>query len=127
MGIFNHVAYVMLLGIPAMVLHECGHVAVAMLFGVKVKRVGVCSKGFYTVREPGPNWINIAVSAAGPLVNLALAFMLWNSMKTFAEVNVIACLYNLLPIPNSDGSRILQLLRATGVLPHPISHIGADV
>ncbi len=94
-----------------MVLHECGHVMTALMFGVKVKRVGLCRKGLYTVREPGPKWSNVAVSAAGPLINLILAVMLWNNMTTFAEVNLVACLYNLLPIPNSDGTRILALLK----------------
>ena len=127
MNIFIHVAYVMLLGIPAMVLHEGGHVVTAFLCGVRVKRVGVCSKGLYTVREPGPKWSNIAISAAGPLVNLILAFALWNSMKIFAEVNIVACLYNLMPIPNSDGTRILGLLRTANLMPHGLPHAQADM
>src|SRR5262249_172332 len=127
MTILAHIAYVMLLGIPAMFLHECGHVATALACGIRVKRVGVCSRGLYTVREPGPKWANVVVSAAGPLVNLILAFALWNSMPLFAEVNIIACLYNLLPIPNSDGTRILGLLRPTSTLPRAFPHARADV
>jgi Zn-dependent protease len=127
MTILAHIAYVMLLGVPAMVLHECGHVVTALMCGVKVKRVGLCRKGFYTVREPGPKWSNVAVSAAGPLINLILAIMFWNSMTTFAEVNLVACLYNLLPIPNSDGTRILALLKTTSVLPQTVPHMRADV
>jgi Zn-dependent protease len=126
MMMLGHIAYVMLLGVPAMVLHECGHVVGALMCGVKVKRVGVCRRGLYTVREQGPKWSNIAVSAAGPLVNLVLAIALWNSMTTFAEVNVIACLYNLLPIPNSDGTRILALLRTGTVLSHSLPQMRAD-
>jgi Zn-dependent protease len=34
-------------------------------------------------------------------------------MRTFAEINVVACIYNLLPIPHSDGTRILALLSNT--------------
>ncbi len=127
MNIFAHIAYVVLLGVPAMVLHECGHVVTALVCGVRVKRVGVCSKGLYTVREPGPKWINVAVSVAGPLVNLVLAVALWNSMPTFAEVNVVACLYNLLPITNSDGTRILELIRPASVLSHVLAQMRADV
>ena len=44
----------MLMGIPAMFFHECGHIAMAMLCGVKVKKIGISRMGFYTVREPGP-------------------------------------------------------------------------
>ena len=127
MNIFAHIAYVMLLGVPAMVLHEGGHVVTAILCGIKVKRVGVCSKGLYTVREPGPRWINVAVSAAGPFVNLVLAVALWNSMPTFAMVNVVACLYNLLPLANSDGTRILGLLKPASVLPHSFPQMRADI
>lgn len=104
------VVSLMLLGIPAMILHECGHLAVALLCGVNVKKVGLSRRGLYTVREPGSKWINIAVSAAGPAVNLLLAISLWSALPQFAEVNLVACLYNLLPIPNSDGTRIMALL-----------------
>lgn len=117
MSVFLNIVGVMLMGVPAMILHECGHIAVALVCGVKVKKVGVSRKGLYTIREAGPKWINIAVSSAGPLVNLLLAIMFWNSLTTFAEVNLVACIYNLLPITNSDGSRILALLSDAGVVP----------
>jgi Zn-dependent protease len=100
----------MLMGIPAMLLHEAGHISVALLCGVRVKKVGLSRTGLYTVREPGPRWANLCVSLAGPLVNLLLAAALRNTMPTFAWVNLIACVFNLLPIPNSDGRRILALL-----------------
>jgi stage IV sporulation protein FB len=103
---------VMALGIPAMLLHECGHIAAALLLGVKVKKVGLSRTGLYTVREPGPKWANVMISLAGPLLNLLLALLVRDVLPTFAWVNLIACLYNLLPIPNSDGRRIAGLLGA---------------
>lgn len=118
---------VMLMGIPAMILHECGHIGTALICGVKVKKVGLSRRGLYTVREAGPKWSNIAVSAAGPLVNLLLAIVLWNTLTLFAEVNLIACIYNLLPIPNSDGTRILALLNHTNVVPQPAQRVGAQM
>jgi Zn-dependent protease len=102
--------FAMLLGIPAMVLHECGHILVALLCGVRVKKVGLCKTGLYTIRESGPNWANLCISLAGPLTNLVLAIVARDTMPTFAWVNVIACGYNLLPIPNSDGTRVLSIL-----------------
>ena len=111
MTILLTMLYAMLLGIPAMLLHECGHIALARLCGVKVKKVGLSKTGLYTVREPGPRWANLVISAAGPLVNLLLAIALKSVLPSFAWVNLIAFGYNLLPIPNSDGSRILGLLR----------------
>lgn len=110
-----------------MIWHELGHVSVALLCGVKVKKVGFCRRGLYTVREPGPKWINIAVSSAGPLFNLVLAVALWNVLPTFAQVNLIACLYNLLPIPNSDGTRILALLNHGHVVPQHVTGLNARV
>jgi len=117
MPILLNVLLVTSLGIPAMLLHECGHLAAASLCGVKVKRVGVCLTGLYTVREAGPRWANVVVSLAGPMVNLLLALALRDVLPTFAWVNAIACGYNLLPIPHSDGSRVLALLAHESTLP----------
>lgn len=111
MGVLVAMLSAMLLGIPAILLHESGHIVVAWLFGVKVKKVGVSKLGFYTMRESGPYWANLCISFAGPLVNLLLAFALWDALPTFAWVNLVAGVYNLLPIPHSDGKRILALLR----------------
>lgn len=110
MTMLENVCVTMLLGIPAMLLHEFGHIALAFLCGVKVKKVGLSHVGLYTVREPGPRWANLCISLAGPLVNLLLAVSLRDLLPTFAWVNLIACVYNLLPIRNSDGRRIVELL-----------------
>jgi len=114
-----HILYPMLLGVPAIILHECGHIIVAKMCGVKVKRVGISRIGFYTVREAGPNWANLCISFAGPLVNLLLAATFRESAPTFAWVNLVAGIYNLLPIPNSDGRRILGILRQRPI-PAPV-------
>ncbi len=103
------------MGIPAMLLHELGHIVAALLCGVKVKKVGLSRTGLYTVREAGPRWANLCVSVAGPLLNLVLAITMRDVLPGFAWVNLIACIYNLLPIPNSDGRRIVALLSADGI------------
>ena len=41
MEILLNCLLVMALGIPAMLLHEGGHIAAALLLGVKVKKVGL--------------------------------------------------------------------------------------
>jgi Zn-dependent protease len=110
MTMLQNVCVTMLLGIPAMLLHESGHIAIAFLCGVKVKKVGLSRTGLYTVREPGPKWANLCISLAGPLFNLLLAVALREVLPTFAWVNLIACVYNLLPIANSDGRRIMALV-----------------
>ena len=120
--------YAMLMGFPAMLFHECGHLSVALLCGVRIKKVGLSKIGLYTVREAGPRWANLCISSAGPLVNLVLALALKNLLPAFAWVNLIAFAYNLLPIPNSDGKRILALLvhdtpSVAATTPRP-AHVG---
>ena len=115
MAIPNDVLLTMLMGIPAMLLHELGHIVAALLCGVKVKKVGLSRTGLYTVREAGPRWANLCVSAAGPLINLLLAITMRDVLPGFAWVNLIACIYNLLPIPHSDGRRILALLSGNSI------------
>jgi len=110
MAFLFSVLYPMLLGIPAMLLHESGHIMAAWVCGVKVKKVGLSRTGLYTVREAGPRWANICVSLAGPLFNLYLAVALQHIAPTFSWVNYVACMFNLLPIRNSDGSRLLALI-----------------
>ena len=102
----------MLVGLPALVLHECGHIAAAHLCGVKVKKVGISWVGLFVQRDPGPRWSNVFISFSGPFVNLLLAAALWNTMPGFAHANMIIGAGCLLPFPKSDGKRILELLRA---------------
>jgi Zn-dependent protease len=102
----------MLLGVPAMILHECGHIAAARLCGVKVKKVGISWIGLFVQRESGPRWANLLISFSGPFVNLLLAAALWNTMPAFAQVNLFIGIGSLIPLPKSDGSRILALLHA---------------
>jgi len=116
MTIPHDILLTMALGIPAMLLHELGHIAVALLCGVKVKKVGLSRVGLYTVREAGPRWANLGISLAGPLFNLLLAVALRDLLPTFAFVNLIAFLFNLLPIPHSDGRRIVALLGEHGAI-----------
>jgi len=100
----------LLIGILAMTLHEAGHLVAALVVGIKIKNVGFCWKGMYTVREPGPPVKNILVSLAGPMVNLIL-MMTWHWSPTFGLANLCFALFNLLPIEGSDGERIMRCWR----------------
>lgn len=96
----------LLLGILGMALHEAGHLAMALAVGVKVKNVGFCWKGMYTVREAGPPLKNLIISLAGPAVNLALLFT-WPWAREFALANLCFTVFNLIPIKGSDGDRAM--------------------
>jgi Zn-dependent protease len=98
------------LGIASMTLHELGHIACALLVGVRVKYVGLRWKGLYTVREAGPPAKNLLVSFAGPAVNLLLILTAPLS-QTFALANFCIGLGNIIPIRGSDGHRILACFK----------------
>jgi Zn-dependent protease len=96
-------------GLLAMALHEAAHVIAAMAVGIKVKSVGLCWKGLYTVREAGSPGKNALVSLAGPLTNIAL-LLCWYLSPTFGLANLCFAVFNLLPIQGSDGDRVLTCL-----------------
>ena len=96
--------------VVGLLLHEAGHVCLARVLGLQVKRIGLSWCGPYIVRETGTPTADAIVSAAGPLVNLMLAAMMWGDRPTFALVNLVLGLTNLLPLPKCDGGRILRAL-----------------
>lgn len=109
--LFQPVMYGFALGVIAMILHECGHLAAAAALGVRVKRVGIqWNKGFFTVRERGTVHQNLLIALAGPFVNLLLVVVEpW--FPLFGLANVCCVLANMLPIEGSDGFRVAECWR----------------
>ena len=98
----------LLLGLIAMIFHECAHLVCALALGVRVKKVGILwNKGIYTVREAGSPGKNVLIALAGPLANMLLVSF-WLLSPTFGLANFCYALANLLPIEGSDGSRIVN-------------------
>jgi Zn-dependent protease len=95
----------------SLLLHESAHLAVAYLAGVRVKHIGLSWKGPYIVREPGTPVQNTFISLAGPGINLVLCALCWQLSRTFALVNGLLALMNLLPVPLSDGLRVYRIWR----------------
>ncbi len=118
-------------------LHEVGHALTAQLVGVEVKSIVIWILGGFTnlSRKSERPSRNLAISAAGPLVNMLLGFLcvlgyivlsllflpfyrnvelfLWgqtfiNLFFSLALVNVILVVFNLLPIYPLDGGHILH-------------------
>jgi Zn-dependent protease len=99
------------IGVLAMVLHECGHIAAALMLGVHVKSVGLqWNKGLFTVRERGSHYQNLVIAMAGPLVNLLMVGTEpW--LPLFSMANFCYALGNMLPIEGSDGFRVAACWR----------------
>ena len=104
--------------VASLLLHEAGHILVATLLWVPVREFGLKLGGAYIRRAYATRRRDeILISAAGPLTNMALAIPL-NFVPHFgpqlAMCNIMLGLVNLLPIPSSDGLRILKTLRHPG-------------
>jgi membrane-associated protease RseP (regulator of RpoE activity) len=100
--------------IVCLLLHEVGHMVTAVALGVPVREFGVCGRGAYNRRaHSGRRRTEILISFSGPMMNLCLVYpshflpIIGNQLALY---NLILCIVNLLPIPASDGQRILRNL-----------------
>lgn len=93
--------------IIGVVAHEAGHVIATLARGLKVRGIVISWKRIAVQAEAGKpaDWIWIA--AAGPAVNLLLAAAFWR-FTAFAEMNILLAVLSLIPIPGSDGQRIMK-------------------
>jgi Zn-dependent protease len=98
------------LGVIAMILHECGHLAAATALGVRVKRVGIQWRGIFTVREKGTVRQNLLIALVGPFVNLLL-IVVGPWFPLFSMANICCVLANMLPMSGSDGFRVAECWR----------------
>ncbi|MBI5943390.1 MAG: M50 family metallopeptidase [Chloroflexi bacterium] len=118
-------------------LHEFGHMLAAQLVGVEVKSIVIWLLGGFTnlSRKAEKPSHHLVISAAGPLVNMFLAFLcvlfyiilsfvflpnlqnvdlfLWaqtivNLMFSLTIVNLVLVAFNILPIYPLDGGNILH-------------------
>jgi Zn-dependent protease len=109
----------------SLLLHEVGHMLAAITLGVPVREFGLCLTGAYNRRAyAGRRRDEALISAAGPLMNLFFVLPLLYIPLIGARLalfNLLLCIVNLLPLPLSDGSRILRTIwapnRAGAVIP----------
>lgn len=111
------------------VLHEMGHSLQARRFGIRVRDIILLPIGGLARadRIPESPLKEIAVAAAGPLVNFVLAGGIIAALKlsgtpydldnnfasSIAAVNIVLGVFNLVPAFPMDGGRILRGLLAT--------------
>ena len=109
--------------VVSLLLHEIGHMLAAIMLRVPVREFGLCLRGAYNRRAYADRRrVEILISAAGPLMNLFLVLPLLYlpAIGTkLALCNLLIGVVNLLPLPSSDGLRILRTI----LLSHPASQI----
>ena len=97
-------------------LHETGHLLAMFLFGVKVKKIILYGAGIkiirgYSLKEKKKEFI---ILISGCLMNIIMFllffFLKGDSFKTFAVINLVTAIFNILPIKSLDGGAILLLL-----------------
>jgi Zn-dependent protease len=107
--------------VASLLLHEAGHILAATFLGVPVRELGLNIAGAYIRRaRAATQQDEVLIAASGPLMNFCLILPL-----SFVPVighhlalgNLALGIVNLLPIPASDGLRILRALRVSAEAP----------
>jgi Zn-dependent protease len=102
--------------VASLLLHELGHIAAATKRGVHVYEMGLMFGGAYIRREQAAgHWEELSIAASGPAANLVLAFLFIFVPQighVMAFGNLALCFINLMPLPGSDGLRILRALQS---------------
>ena len=100
--------------LASLLLHEAGHILAAALLGVPVREFGLKFRGAYIRRARSTRRRNeILIAASGPLMNFLVVVPLIFVPRLgpqLAMCNLMLGVINLLPLPSSDGRRILRNL-----------------
>jgi Zn-dependent protease len=100
--------------LASLLLHEAGHMLTATFLRVPVREFGLRFSGAYIRRSHATRRRDeILIAASGPLMNLLIVVPLMFVPRLgpqLATFNLALGLINLLPLPSSDGLRILRNL-----------------
>jgi Zn-dependent protease len=103
-----------MLFLASLLLHEGGHLLAAAALNVPVRELGLEIRGTYLRRSQSTRRRDeILIAASGPLMNLLVVVPLIFVPRLgiqLALCNLLIGVVNLLPLPSSDGLRILRNL-----------------
>lgn len=98
----------------SLVIHELAHTVVARLFSVPVHGIGIKFVGAYTYRRYASRPLHdVLIAGAGPAASLVLTLVSFFVPKVgiwLAEWNFGIAFINVLPLPGTDGYRILKTI-----------------
>lgn len=118
---FISLQYEFLVAFICIFFHELSHGVVALILGMDIKYLLIHPLGFFIEIERLEDFSDekqLGVYLAGPVLNMILAvvFSLLFNMEgkeiyqKLVSVNVILCLFNLLPAVPLDGGRIFNII-----------------
>jgi Zn-dependent protease len=100
--------------LTSLLLHELGHMLAAAALKVPIREFGIQLRGTYIKRAYATRRRDeILIAASGPLMNFLLIVPLMYVPRLgpqLALCNFMLGAFNLLPLPSSDGLRILRNL-----------------
>jgi Zn-dependent protease len=145
----------MILLFVCVTLHELGHSIVAMRFGVPVREIVLLPLGGVALlsRNAEKPWQELLIAAAGPIVNIVIAVLLFGATGTatalgtldgsalqenappslsslliwLLQANVILVLFNLIPAFPLDGGRMLRAILAMLMPPQRATRIATAI
>ena len=105
--------------LASLLLHEAGHMITATFLNVPVREFGLKLGGAYIRRAYATRRRDeILIAASGPLMNLLVVVPLIFLPRMGAQLamcNLMLGVINLLPLPSSDGQRILRNLSGSTI------------